>query len=130
MQLSQIASKLKITCSPGASLAWEKQDDWQKRANGYRCTLSYRGRRMSLDFWQGSGIAGFPTVEGVLDAVLSDASTIDNASSFEDWCSELGFDADSRKAEKIYRASVRQTEKLKKLLGSEYETFLYAERDS
>lgn len=53
----------------------------------------------------------------------------DNSSSFEDWCSELGFDADSRKAEKIYRASVRQTEKLKKLLGNEYETFLNAERD-
>lgn len=44
-----------------------------------------------------------PDVASVLHSLCSDADVL-NHSRFEDWASELGYDADSRSAEKTYRA--------------------------
>lgn len=129
MKLAELSREVKIACRDGAGLDWEKQDEWQRNARGYSCTLGYKGRRMTIDFWMGSGIGHEPAADDVLSALLSDAATHDNASSFEDWASELGLDADSRSAERTYRLVARQTGKLKKLLGDDYETFLEAEQD-
>ncbi len=124
--LRSLCSKVRITVTYGASLAYAKQDDWQRKSNGYRVRLTFQRRSMSLDFWQGSAVTSDPTAEGVLECLLSDASGADE--SFEDWCAELGYDSDSRKAEAIYKAVKRQTEKLRRFLGAEFESFLYAER--
>ncbi len=126
-KLEDLAQKVKTTSVRGTRLPWEKEDKWQREAYGYTCTLSYKGRRMTVDFWMGRGIGHEPYSLDVLSSLLSDASTYDNARDFEDWASELGLDPDSRKAEMTYREVGRQTEKLKKLLGDDYETFLYAE---
>lgn len=45
-----------------------------------------------------------PTLSDVLHSLLSDGDAFFNAQSFEDWASDFGYDADSRKAEAIYRA--------------------------
>ena len=129
MKLEVLAQKVKITCRPGARLAWDKQDEWQRRARGYTCTLSYRGRRMAVDFWMGTGIGHEPSSLDVLDSLLMDANTYDNSRGFEDWASELGLDTDSRAVEKTYRQIGRQAESLKRLLGDDYDTFLSAEQD-
>ena len=43
----------------------------------------------------------------------------------EDWCGEYGYDSDSRKAERTYKAIHEQSEKLAGFLGSElYEMLL------
>jgi hypothetical protein len=65
----------------------------------------------------------------VLLSLLSDASTYDNSSGFEDWASELGMDPDSRSALKTYQQVDKQAAKLRKLLGNDYDTFLVAEQD-
>ncbi len=118
---------VKIAVRYGARRAWEKQSAWQKNATGFRVCLKYPGRRMFLDFWQGTGISGEPTAAGVLECLLSDASSADE--SFPDWCGNYGYDDDSREAYRTYRQVQRQTAKLRELLGADYETFLYAERD-
>ena len=129
-RLEDLAREVKITCVQGARLPWEKQDEWRRSARGYTCTLSYRGRRMTVDFWMGRGLDHEPSSWEVLTAMLSDASSYDSASGLEDWASDMGFDLDSRealrRAAKLYRDVERQTERLKKLLGDDYETFLYA----
>lgn len=58
-----------------------------------------------------------PDLATVLDCLASDCATYDNARSFEEWASELGFDPDSRKAEKIYRACGDTYRALETLLG-------------
>lgn len=63
-----------------------------------------------------------PTAIDVLNACLSDASAIDLT--FENWCSELGFDPDSRKAERIYNQCIQQTIQLKQLLGGDFGHFI------
>lgn len=126
--LKTLAESVTMTSEYGARLPWDKQDEWQQKANGWRCTLRYQGRRFTLDFWQGVAITDAPTANGVLECLMSVASLADS-NSFEEFCSELGYDTDSRKAERSYKSTVRQTEHVKRLLGADFETFLYAERD-
>jgi len=129
MQLRELAKDVSIKINGDARLPLEKQDDWQRRSFGYSCTLAYKRRKMKLDFFMGQANPSPPTSYDVLECLLSDASSIENARSFEEWASELGMDPDSRKVEKTYRASVRQTEKLRALLGDDYEVFFSAEGD-
>jgi hypothetical protein len=88
---------------------------------------SDRVRVMTLTFSKGSGHNGAePTADEVLDCLASDAAGVENTSDFEDWCSDYGYDADSRKAEKIYKACVHQSERLKTFLGDDlYEQLLW-----
>lgn len=126
--LAELAKNVTLKSREGkAKLAWDKRDDWQKDSFDYRCTLTYQGRKYSFDFWQGRGITHAPTVEGVLDCLLSDASLGENT--FEDFCGELGYDTDSRKAYAQWKAICNVTKRMKQLLADEYETFLYADRN-
>jgi hypothetical protein len=63
----------------------------------------------------------------VLEALLSDAS-VAGYDQFEEWAADLGYDPDSRKAEKVYQACVEQTAQLRQLLGDDFETFVEAKR--
>ena len=92
-------------------------------------TLTYRRRKMRTPFHQGSGVEREPDAARVLDCILSDASSYESARTFEEWAADLGFDPDSRRAERIYRAVQKQTENVQHLLGEHYRMFLEAERD-
>lgn len=95
--------------------------------DNWKCVLSCGKRRMTLHFSKGTGHNGAePTADEVLDCLASDASSVENARSFEEWASEYGYDTDSRKAEKIFKTCERQAEKLKQLLGdAAYEQLLW-----
>ena len=126
-KLSDLAQTVAISSEYGAKLDYDKQDDWQRKANGYRVTLRYKGRQMSLDFWMGTGLSGEPEADLVLSSLLLDSSAVDQ--SFEDWCGEFGYDTDSRKAEATYNACRKSGEKLQRLLGDDFEAFRSAEND-
>ena len=57
-----------------------------------------------------------PDVADVVHCLLSDAEAID-CESFEEWCSQMGADTDSRKDEAIYRACVDTGLRLRTLFG-------------
>jgi hypothetical protein len=101
--------------------------DMPAGSSHWKCVF-FRGRsRMTVYFSMGPAHSREPEVADVLDCLASDASGIENARSFEDWASEYGYDADSRKAKKIYKACVKQSEKLKKFIGSDelYQSLLF-----
>ncbi len=123
--LKSLAIKCRLDVNYGAALDWDKQDEWQKNANGYRCTLRYKGRRYTFDFWQGQAHTEDPTVVGVLECLLSDASAEEDFAAF---CHEFGYDEDSRKAERIHKGCLKARENMRRLLGDDFETFLYSER--
>lgn len=125
--IKQLSRKVKLVCQFGAKLDYDKQDDWQQKATGWHCTLRYQGRQHSFDFWQGPAISGEPDCSGVLECLLSDAQA--GEQSFDEFCSEFGYDQDSRKAEKTWEACQKTTVAIKRLLGNDYETFLYADRN-
>ena len=125
--LKQLCGSVRMDVKHGARLAFAKQDKWQQEANGYTVTLRYAKRSYTVDFWRGSGIYGEPTVKGVMECLLSDASSANE--DFDSWCGEYGYDTDSRRAEKIYKACKIIRSGLERLLGEDFETFLYADRN-
>ena len=73
--------------------------------------------RMQAHFSMGYGHKGAePTAKDVLDCLASDASSIE-WDTFEAWADNMGYDSDSRKAERIYKAVERGSAKLKRFLG-------------
>jgi hypothetical protein len=93
----------------------------------WRCTIRAGHSRMSLVFSMGSGHNGKrPELADVLYCLASDASGYENARDFADWCSEYGYDTDSRRAERTFRAVERQAKRLRSVLGeSAYNTLLW-----
>lgn len=67
-----------------------------------------------------------PTAASVLDSLAVDSSTWEEARDFEEFASNLGFDPDSRKAERMYNECGEQAKRLRHFLGREaYDTLLW-----
>jgi hypothetical protein len=93
----------------------DRMDNWRVRLRSRNT-----GRTMRLYYSKGVGHNGAkPETDEVLDCLAMDASGIDNARGFEDWCSEYGYDTDSRSAEKTYKVCIRQAERLRGFLGDD-----------
>lgn len=74
------------------------------------------GKRFSFDFWGSIAKPEVKTKEENIFAfycALSDA--ISAKESFESFCSEFGYDIDSRKAEKIYKACEKTLSKVERV---------------
>ena len=95
---------------------------------GWMVTLRYRGRQLTIPFYTGS-LHGEPTVADVVSCLILDAEGVKCARSFEDLASDLGYDPDSRKAEKVFKACEREQVKIERLLGDDYQAFAEAARD-
>lgn len=125
--LKDLAAKVKIVAEYGkARLSYEKRTQWQQESQDYLVALSYQKRRMSVDFWMGQAHTAEPDAKSVLDCLLSDALAGDDT--FEDFCAEFGYGADSRSAERTYQACVKTGERLRKLLGDDFDRFMSSER--
>jgi hypothetical protein len=84
------------------------------------CRFNKPGKgKMQVYFSMGMGLKGAPCAADVLDCLALDAAGVGDGQSFEDWCSEYGYDTDSRKAEKTYTVCKKQAEELKAFLGTE-----------
>jgi hypothetical protein len=83
----------------------------------WKVTLRRGKARLTTYFSQGSAHTKKPTAIEVLGCLASDSRSADYK--FEDWCSELGFDPDSRKHEAIFKTVQKQAAALKKFLGDD-----------
>ena len=68
------------------------------------------------DFNKATGPAILPDLAGVLHCLVSDADAYNMR--FEDWAGDYGYDPDSRRAEKVYRACVDCAEKLHRIFSA------------
>lgn len=84
-------------------------------------------RSLTTYFSMGYAHTREPEVEAVLSCLADDAASVENAGrDFESWAREFGMDADSRKAERTFRACEKQSEKLMAFLGEgRFEELLY-----
>ena len=101
-------------------------DEWQRESNPWTVTLRYKGRQFTFPFWTGSAIAEPSTFDAAY-CVLSDA--IGDDPFFEGWAADYGYDIDSRKAEKIWRAVRRNAKRTRTLLGDDFYTFAAMDED-
>ncbi|MDH3376214.1 MAG: hypothetical protein OEQ39_04500 [Gammaproteobacteria bacterium] len=94
----------------------------------WACDITVKnGDVWTVPFSMGSGHNGkAPDLADVLNCLASDAAGYENAQDFEEWASEYGYDADSRKAETIYNNVNDLIGEMQAFLGKEtYEELLY-----
>ena len=101
------------------------------RRHSWMVTLHWSGRMLSScfntgsEYRNGAWVPRYPTATDVLGCLCSDAASADQT--FEQWCSDFGYDTDSRRAERCYHDIQESTRKLRRFLGEQYDTFLQAE---
>lgn len=96
-----------------------KKDVW-------RVTLFCHGRQFTTRFYMGIGLSGRPpTAADVLACLVYDARCGEDP--FETFCSDLGYDTDSRKAESTWKACRRTAPRIRRLLGDDFDIFANAE---
>lgn len=115
--------KIKAIVKAGTKAA---QKGWQETATGYRVTLKFEGRSMTVDFWCGS-LHPVPTAFDVMYCLTSDATYADY--SYEEWAEELGYNVDSREADKTYKECIAQTKRFKKFMLESFEDVIYLDED-
>jgi hypothetical protein len=142
VQIPSHARKLNIT-RPHVYFEGRPSDDWDASAFHWLVTLTYQGRTFTTSYKTGcghvdkaSGMATLnqkhdikrvrePNAADVLSSLCSDAQA--GAESHEDFCSNFGYDTDSRKALDIYLRCQAIGRDVRKLLGSDFEAFASAE---
>lgn len=107
----------------GKKLApWSKADK-QQNYNYHKITISHNGKRLGFDFWASIAqpeLNSDSDLQHAFYCFLSDA--ISAKDSFENFCSEFGYDTDSRNAERIYKACEKSLSKLNRIFdGDEYD---------
>ena len=93
---------------------------WQHEA--YQVTIARGADSYSTTYRQGTGHTTAPTVSQVVSCLLSDARSADEHT-FESFCSEFGYDDDSRTAERAYVACRDCSSALRRILGDDYDRF-------
>lgn len=99
-----------------------KQENWNRNIIHVRNTKTKTSIR--FDFW-GSIVS--PELQSPYDlknafyCFISDA--ISGLASFDDFCSEFGYNTDSRTAEKIWKSCKKSTEKAKRIIDEDIYDF-------
>lgn len=126
MDVREYADQMKISAS-ARSLGIKYDNGWEHRA--YSVTLDFGafGGQVwrGVPYSMGMALSGGPDAAMVLDCLILDARFGDL--SFEEFCDELGYDHDSRKAEATHKECFKTARKLRKILGdTEYERLVHS----
>lgn len=102
-----------------------KDADWRRSANPWTVTLKMGKRRLTVPFWTGSALTSEPTPADVLSCLVSDARS--GEMSFSEFCSEFGYDTDSRRAERTHAACAKFAPRVRRFLGDAFDDVASAE---
>lgn len=111
--LSATKTNLTITFKKRGAMQWDKGVE----RDIYRCKLKNKTGSFSFDFGQsinGSNKNELPTEYDVLTCL-----TKYDPESFEDFCANYGYDEDSRTAERVYKAVVKEFNNMQRLFTSD-----------
>lgn len=122
--LAKLCDSLRITCTAVYGANKTSPNDF-KGSHPYRVTLRKGRRTLSTDFFMGSAHTSEPTAADVLSCLCSD--TFAGEQTFEDFCSELGYDPDSRKAERTWKTCRSMAPKVRRFLGDDFDRVARAE---
>ena len=128
-ELERLCRKYQITarCVEGAARPWP--DEWQETAcTPWTVTLSWfgpEGKRhkgqepitLTVSFFQGPAYEGKPpTAAAVLSSLLVDAA-VEDYTSFEDWCDDLGYSSDSRTHHRTWKRCLKLAPQVRAFCG-------------
>lgn len=107
--------------------AVELPEGWNDNpgAHPYKVTLRYKRRTLTTPFFMGAAHTREPGAADVLYCLCADARS--GEMSFEEFCSEFGYDPDSRKHHATWKACAKMAPRLRRFLGDDFETFATTE---
>lgn len=117
MTIHGFITRYNITAEATRAESNPYMDDMPAGSTHWHVTLR-RGSKhqMTVPWSQGPAVEREPDAARVLECLAADA--VSDGLEFEAWAGEYGYDSDSRKAERIYTATKKQTAALKRFLGS------------
>lgn len=107
----------KVTMETRYGEASKYRDDME---NNWRVVLHFDGRELTTDYYGGSAVTEI-TAADVLNSLMTDAEA--GNQSFENFCSDFGYDEDSRQAYATWKACKAIGPKVRRLLGTSYGRF-------
>lgn len=119
MTVQEYIEKHGLTMTAEPAQANPHMDDMPKGSGHWRVTIRKADGRGEIVTPYSMGPAHRtepPKLDGVLESLSSDWSAVDGAS-FEEWAGDLGYDTDSRKAERIYRVCLESANVARGVLG-------------
>lgn len=129
--LARIAARFELSLTGHGSRSKVMTDgkDWHHYHYTYELqekTTQGCGYSMDGEFNVGLGWSCEPSMRDILQCLASDASLgdTDYCENFEEFCTNCGYDEDSRRAYSIYEQFVEQTDEFKTLLGDDYQVFI------
>jgi len=100
---------------------------WHTDANHYKCVIRFEGKQYTFYYSMGPTHTSEPTITECLYSMSVDSRPHLENQSFEQFADEFGYDEDSRRGERIYKACLKQGEAMKRLLGGDFEDFVYCQ---
>lgn len=123
-ELDRLCEKLHIRIASVYG-AVEVPEGWAPGTHPYKVTLYKSGRQLTTPFFMGPLNEREPTTADVLSCLMSDANS--SELSFEEFCSDFGYDSDSRKAEETWKSCVKIAPRLRRFLGDDFDAVANAE---
>jgi hypothetical protein len=121
-QLEKLCADLGITCE--SKYGGEVPSNFAN-AHPYLVTLHFKRRMLVVPFYMGSAHTVEPTSADVLYCLCSDTRA--GELSFDEFCSEFGYDSDSRKAEAEWKACAAVAPRVRRFLGETFDDVANAE---
>jgi|SRR5271170_3478039 len=126
--------RIKFTRERISSRPDRMDDEWDRSATHWRCVFKRAGKSLTVYYSQGSAHTEAPKAEDVLDCILSDAESWDNARgvgecspNVDAFAREFGYDQvdpkgpglmeQARKVERIFKECAKAFRDLSRLLG-------------
>lgn len=110
--LLNCATSIKIKLSNTKECPWKHAVGHN---NHYKITFKNFNGSYSHDFWQSIIASEEGTAPTAYDIIA--CLVWDTPESFEEFCCEMGYDPDSRRAEKIWKTSLAMTRNLRKIFN-------------
>lgn len=94
----------------------DKKDEWKRTATKYNCKLTFKNQSYTFNYWMGSAHTKAPSKKDVLYSfIMDDVSYMD----FKEFCATFGYDDDSIRALKTFKACQTQTDNFYRLFNEE-----------
>ena len=94
-----------------------KVSGWSKENyNNHKITVFFNGKKTSFEFWnsiQGGEMSDNSDLLGALNCFFNDA--ISGNMSFDEFCSEFGYDEDSSTAERVHKTCIKSLKKVENI---------------
>lgn len=114
--ITQTAGEITINSDFKGDKLWKNSSSKQENWNNHLITVTHNKKRLSFDFWGSIMNPENKTEQEVVSAFycfLSDSCA--GNETFENFCSDLGYDPDSRTAERIHKQCISSLAKFSRV---------------